>query len=442
MSTQSTNGYTVSTSLNYTEPIGQKGQLQINYSPSYLKNNTDQQTDTLNHGDFVSIDSVLSNKFNDTYIAQKAGIGYRINTGIFNLMTGVNYQYSTLSGEEVFPTSFAVQRTFNDVLPQAMFNIKFTQLKNLRIIYRTSTNVPSIAQLQNVINNSNTLLLSTGNPNLKQDYEHTVTMRFGTTNKEKGKGFFVSLYGNYALNYIGNSALIATRDTTLGDGIVLKDGSQLTMPVNLQNYWNAKSFITDAIPLDKIKCNLNLSAGYNFTQTPGLINSEINLADNHAFSGGIVLSSNISENVDFSISTTPAYNIVRNTLQTQLNQNYFDQMAGLKLNLIFLKRFVFNTTVNYTMYTGLSDGFNQHYTLWNAYVGYKFLKNKGLEVKASVFDILNQNNSITRTVTDTYIEDSQAKVLNRYSMLTVTYTVRNFKKQNTVSPRRHDDINK
>jgi hypothetical protein len=132
--------------------------------------------------------------------------------------------------------------------------------------------------------------------------------------------------------------------------------------------------------------------------------------------------------VDFSVSTTPSYSIVKNSLQTQLNSNYYYQTAGLKLNLIFLKGVVFNTTMNYTLYTGLSQSYNQHYTLWNAYLGYKFLKNRGLEVKASVFDILNQNNSITRTVTDTYIEDSQAKVLNRYLMLAATYTLRNFKK--------------
>ncbi len=427
-STQNTNGYTVSTSLNYTEPVGEKGQLQLNYSPSYLKNNTDKETDSLKLGDFTSLDSALSNKFNDVYISNKAGIGYRINTGKLNMMAGVNYQYSTLSGEEIFPTAFTVQRTFNDVLPQAMLNIKFLQVENLRIMYRTSTNVPSISQLQNVINNSNTLLLTTGNPGLLQDYEHTITVRFGTTNKAKGKGLFIYLYGNYALNYIGNSSFIAIRDTTLSDGVLLNKGSQITMPVNLQNYWNVKSFITDAIPIEKIKCNLNLNGGYNFTQTPGLINNEINLSDNQVYSGGVVLSSNISQNVDFSVSTTPSYSIVKNSLQTQLNSNYYYQTAGLKLNLIFLKGVVFNTTMNYTLYTGLSQSYNQHYTLWNAYLGYKFLKNRGLEVKASVFDILNQNNSITRTVTDTYIEDSQAKVLNRYLMLAATYTLRNFKK--------------
>jgi hypothetical protein len=62
--------------------------------------------------------------------------------------------------------------------------------------------------------------------------------------------------------------------------------------------------------------------------------------------------------------------------------------------------------------------------------GYKFLKNQAGELKISAFDILNQNNSITRTVTETFVEDNITRVLNRYFMLTFTYTLRNFKPAN------------
>jgi len=41
--------------------------------------------------------------------------------------------------------------------------------------------------------------------------------------------------------------------------------------------------------------------------------------------------------------------------------------------------------------------------------------------------MLNQNKSISRTVTDTYIENSTTQVLKQYLMFQLTYTVRNFK---------------
>jgi hypothetical protein len=58
--------------------------------------------------------------------------------------------------------------------------------------------------------------------------------------------------------------------------------------------------------------------------------------------------------------------------------------------------------------------------------GKKFLANQKGELKLSVFDLLKQNQSISRNVTETYIEDIQNQVLQQYFMLTFTYNLRNF----------------
>jgi hypothetical protein len=48
------------------------------------------------------------------------------------------------------------------------------------------------------------------------------------------------------------------------------------------------------------------------------------------------------------------------------------------------------------------------------------------ELKLSVFDLLKQNQSITRTVESNYIEDTRSRVLTQYFMLTFTYSLKNF----------------
>jgi hypothetical protein len=53
-----------------------------------------------------------------------------------------------------------------------------------------------------------------------------------------------------------------------------------------------------------------------------------------------------------------------------------------------------------------------------------------------VFDLLKQNRSITRNVTETYIEDAQNQVLQQYFMLTFTYTLRTF----GTAPVRNDNM--
>jgi hypothetical protein len=90
------------------------------------------------------------------------------------------------------------------------------------------------------------------------------------------------------------------------------------------------------------------------------------------------------------------------------------------------KKWVLNSDVTYQAFSGLSNSFNQSYYLWNAGLGYKFLKNNAGELRITGYDLLNQNRSIQRNVTQTYYEDVKTKVLNRYVMLTFTYKLRKF----------------
>jgi hypothetical protein len=61
-------------------------------------------------------------------------------------------------------------------------------------------------------------------------------------------------------------------------------------------------------------------------------------------------------------------------------------------------------------------------------IGQKFLKNQDGELKLSVFDLLNQNKSITRDVTESYVQDQTNQVLRQYFMLTFTYKLKTFGK--------------
>jgi len=426
------NGLTVSPSANYTEPIGAHGQLMASYNPSYTKSLADKESSYVDPttGDIIKLDSLLSNRYTNTYITQRGGLNYRLSNKKYNFMAGANLQYATLDGEQTYPSPLTLNRTFTDVLPIAMFNYRFNSGKNLRIMYRTNTTAPGITQLQNVLDISNPLLLKTGNPLLKQDYEHTLIVRYGLTRAQKAHSLFVFIYANAIQNYISNATIIPTTNDSVsvaGTKYAVARGSQLSYPVNLNGYWNTKAFLTYGIPLDVVKSNLNFNGGISYMRQPALLNNVLNFSNNYVPSAGIVLSSNVSEDLDFTLSYSANYNIIKNSIQTKADQNYFSHIASFKINYIFLKSFVLNTNITNTYFTGLANTPNENYFLWNAYVAYKFLKNHSLEARLSVFDILNQNKSISRTVTEAYLENSTTQVLQQYFMFTLTYTIRNFK---------------
>ncbi len=421
-------GWSVEASANYTEPLGEKAQLQFNYEWGYEKGDSEQETFDFEESSqgYSLFNQPLSNTFNNTYIRQEAGTGYNLRgeNGSFNAR--VSLQWAELESEQVFPEAGQISRSFFNVLPSLFYRYQFSRQENLRIGYRPRTSPPSIQQLQDVVDNSNPLRLRTGNPALDQSYSHRLFMRYSKTNPEKSNVFFAMLSGQLTEGYVGNSTLTTRNDTLIAGGILLPQGGQLIRSVNLDGYWNVRGFVTFGRPLRLLKSNLNFNISADFTRQPGEVNGNINYARNTRLGLGLVLSSNISKNVDFTIASQSNYGTADNSLSTALNTNYFNQSSRVGLNLIFLNGFVLNSELNHQLYTGLSEGFDQDFWLWSLSLGRKLLKNQRGELKLTAFDLLEQNNSIQRNVTDAYIEDIRTAVLQRYLMLTFTYNLRNF----------------
>lgn len=420
-------GKAINSNVTYTEPLSSTSFLLASYTINYNENYSSKKTYDKNYTSYsyTDLDSTLTNVFKNQYQSQSGSLGYRFEKKKFNFSVNAAYQWAQLSKQQEIPSSYQLSKTFESVLPSAQFQYKFSPKNNLRLNYRTSNNAPSIDQLQDVINNTNSLQLSTGNPDLKQDFQNNLNIRYSGVNTVKATSSFILLGGNYSNNYIGNSTLIANRDTTVYNNISLKRGSQITRPVNLDGYYSLRSFINYTFPIKKIKTNLSINLSGNYTNIPGLINSNTNYAKTATGGLGLIFSSNISEKFDFTISSNSSYSNINNTLQTSSNTTYLSQQSKLKININPWKGLVLQSEYTNTYYSGLTSAYNQSISLWNAGIGYKFLKDKQAELRVTVYDLLNQNNAVSRTNTDSYIQDSQTNVLNRYYMLTFTY---NFKK--------------
>jgi len=178
------------------------------------------------------------------------------------------------------------------------------------------------------------------------------------------------------------------------------------------------------MPLKFIKSNININTGFTYSKLPGMVNNAKTNTDNKVFNAGAVIASNISEYIDFNVNYNASFNNTKSTVAA--NNNYVYQSAGATLNLLNKKGWFIQNDVTNQSYSGLSDGLNQNFWLWNAAIGKKFLKNRVGELKLSVFDLLKQNQAITRTVDEKGIVDSRSLVLQQYFMLTFTYSLKNF----------------
>ena len=415
--------------LTFTEQLGINAIGTFGYQVGNNATAADQKTYQIDGDRNTLLDTALSNEFNNKFITQRLRSGYAYNKDAWSVNLNMDYQNAKLDNEAFFPVPGTFKRSFNNLLPSANLNYRNrTTGFSWRVRYRTSTNEPSVTELQNVVNNQNPLSLRVGNPDLGQSYNHNIFANISKINLEKSRTLFLFVTHSVTSNFIGSSTFLTTKDTLINNEILLRSGGQLTRPINLDGNIRSSFFLTYGAPLKKLKTQFNLNTRVSFNRTPGIINGVSNLNDNLTLSQGLTFNSNISQNVDFSISTTGSYNIVNSSLQQNLNNNYYQQESTARLYFSSKNgKFFMGNNVAHSLYTGLSEGFNQNFLLWNMEGGFRFAKNNKAEIKAVLFDVLNQNNSISRTISDVAVTDVFTNVLTRYGMITFTYILGNFK---------------
>ena len=428
VSTLQQQGGNVNATLALTEALSRQDQLQGSYTINYAPNNSEKYTYDLMSGDTRQLNQGLSNVFDNYYLTQSGGLTYRHNTPKFQGSLGLAGQYSELYSDAQYPRPSVGRYYFVNALPNANASYRFTRQKNLRFNYRTNTNAPSVGQLQAVVNNSNPLQLSIGNPTLRQEFQHSANLRYSASDLGASSNFFALVNGSFTQNPISSRTTVAARETTVtpegAPAVRLPAGAQLTQPVNLSQQYAVRSVISYGRPVKALKTNVSVNANANFTQTPGLVNGALNYARVPSFGAGLTLSSNISPNLDFTASTSSNQNYVRNTVRAQLNTDYFSQVTRFRLGWIVGPGINIQTDLVHQYYAGLTAGNNQPYALWNASLGKKLFPGQRGEIRAYAFDLLGQNRAIQRNVTEAYYEDVQTTILQRYFMLMFSYNIR------------------
>ncbi|MCZ2223909.1 MAG: outer membrane beta-barrel protein [Chitinophagales bacterium] len=422
-------GKTFSSNLSYTEPIGKRGQMEFSYNYNYNRNNSDQRTLMYNKntGNFDIIVPNLTNKFDNTNTSSKFNVNYReqINKD-WSYIVGMGVQYAELTSDNKTKQN-KLSNTFTNYFPSFQLRYSKSRTKNLRFDYRGSTNAPSITQLQEVIDNSNQLYIRNGNPNLAQEFRHNFSIFYSKFDIITFKNFFVSFNGNLTQNKIGNSIIQNTSNTPIVvDGIILIPGAQYSKPVNIDGALNLSGFINYGFPIKKIKSNINFTTTLMYNKDINLFNNEKNYTNNYIIGERISYNMNIKEIFDLNFSSSSTYTFARYSLNNSQDGDYFSQIFSIEPTYSTKSGWIIGSEFELTMNRGQSTGYNQTIPLWNASIAKTIFKKKDGEIKFSVFDLLNQNKSITRTVEQNFIQDTRTTVLTQYFMLTFTYNFRSF----------------
>jgi len=417
-------GSTLTGSFTYAEPLNENSRVSANYSIRYDRSISDSkgfEYDQLLQ-EYSIIDPLTTNYFSRNYTTQTAGLGYNLVKGKdFTLNTTLNYQNAQLNNNESYPRepwSNQSKYNFSSVLPGVKLVFNPSQGQSLNIDYNANSIFPSVTQLQDVLDVTNPLQVSRGNPDLKQSYTNRLNIRYNYANSGKNSNFSIFANATQTSDYIANHRMFLTEDMNV-EGTVIPSGAQYTVPVNLQGYWNAGMFSTYSFGVKPLKSNMNASAFYRYSSVPSIEDYIKYRSKVHNIGVNLSLTSNISENVDFTLSYRPGVNLTKGG--TGNFDRYWGHNLSAFVNVIFWKGFFVNLDASWRNTFGTQPTYTQHFALVNAAVGKKFLKYKQAEIKMQGYDLLNQNRSLWQTSNDTYIQTTTSNVLKRYFMFSFTY---------------------
>ena len=91
------------------------------------------------------------------------------------MLLALTWQQAELEGKIISGIKDSlISKTFRNFLPNARFQYNFTKFKTLSLTILLQPINPSMSQLQPVPDNSNPLNIKEGNPDLKQEFNHTI----------------------------------------------------------------------------------------------------------------------------------------------------------------------------------------------------------------------------------------------------------------------------
>lgn len=417
--------YNYLSTIAYIEPITTNSKLNINYTITYNKYKTDDVSFFLdtNINTYNLIDTSLTDNSLIESVFNKFSMEYNITINKISLTSSLNYQIANIDNYKNIPMNIFNNYKFTSILPLLRLSYKISNEKNLFIMYNTNSTAPTFNQLNNIINNSISNSLYTGNPELKQQYYHNISSNYHWFNAKSNTMFSAMLGLNYIDDCITNSIIIPENDTLINNSVLLSAGGELNKPINLDGSLSSYLSLSYSFPVDFIKSKLTFGLGINYSKNPTLINNNINYSKTNTEYGSLKLTTNIDNKLDITLYSR--YNI--NNSISEINQNnnksYSSLNSMLDFKWIYWKEFFIELDFSNMVYWGASS-INENIYLLNLSIGKKLLDN-AIELKLTANDILNKNNNTSYYISDYYIQTSRNEVPKRYFMLEFIYNFKN-----------------
>jgi len=398
--------------ISYSEPLSKLLTLNIYESVEMFKNKetiTTYDFDTQT-GDYTNVNQDFTNSIDRSGIRAYTTVG--LNARIKQLSITPQLSFRILNIRNRFMKDNPIDQNFTNLFPSLV-----VRFRSFSINYNMQLSEPNATDLQPVTNNTNPLYITLGNPALKPAIAHSFSINSFKYIVKTGLNYNIGINSQIQRNSIVRARLID------------ENGVQTSLPVNVNGVWRS-TFSASIRKQYKFSQQWKFSLGANFYTT--LNNTQLILNDrqtavrNWSVNPGANWSFNWADKIELNQRYSPSW--TKNTYEDKLypGVSVWRHTASTEFVVRLPKHWVWESSINYVYNPQVAPGIQKSVWLWNAGVNYLFLKDDRGQVKLSVYDLLDQNTSVFRTVRENYVQDQETIILQRYFLLTFTYNIRNF----------------
>lgn len=403
-------------SLLFIEPLGDKFYWETFYNFSLRNDEVDRSVfDRLDVGDTRNDD--LSRFFTNEILYNRVGSGIRYSHKGLNLSAGVAAQQFDIAGDVSAtnggPIIATIDRRYQSIVPNAGVSYSMKNNRYLYIDYSGNVTAPRVNDLQPVIDNSNPLFITEGNPDLKPETRHQINGSFNQFNPANFTNVFFNINYSYNVNQVIYNQTV--------DPVEL---ITTTKPINITGGENIGSYLSFGFPLKKTKATLNLNGNVNYGKYLSFINDVLNTTNTDNYNIGARLSLTPVDWFTFYLSTDWGVGNTEYSINTAQNQQILNSTYSGEMNIQLPKGLYFSTNLNYQTYKNERFGFDQKLPIWGAAIWKQLGEKQRSELRLSAYDILNKNEGISQNASQNFVSTRQVETLAQYFMLSYTYNMR------------------
>ena len=326
----------------------------------------------------------------------------------------MDYQLLQLDNQN-FTQENTLNRQFTSLLPNASLRIKLADATNLNLAYATRLQIPSVRQLQPLVDNSDPTNIYLGNPGLDPEYIQEWRVDYTTFNNF----YFRSLFTGFRLQLTNNNIIDAN---AINDQLT----TQIT-PINSATGWNATAYYDWRFPFNGIDLKIGMSGNIRVAENDLQVNEAIDRNNSLTLDQTVQLENKYKKKFDLMVGYRVQYNRSAFNENQNFNQEYFQHNYFLNSSLDLFSNWTISLDAEWQHYSQAIFNDTEQLYFLNFEMNRSLFDNR-LNVFLQVNNLFDQTISLNRNAIGLQAMELERNRLGRFILVGMSYKLRSFGK--------------